>query len=96
MTSTSSELATLFREARQAVRGRLPRGYASHVELRADRIELTLLGPQGTNRIRAAYWLEERLRSRGLYMRLDGAKPPCEVLGEWGEDSIVTIERLDA
>ncbi|MEV8544394.1 hypothetical protein [Streptomyces sp. NPDC051572] len=87
------EPATLLREARQAVRGRLPRGYDTIVELRAGRVELTLLGPQGTDRLRAAYWLDERLRSQGLYMRLDGAKPPCEVLGEWGENTIVTIER---
>lgn len=81
MTGTAddpNEAVTLLREARQAVRGWLPRGYDTIVDLRADRVELTLLGPQGTDRLRAAYWLDERLRSQGLYMRLDGAKPPAK------------------
>jgi hypothetical protein len=94
---TRTELAALFSEAQLAIRGWLPRGYDTIVELRPDRIELTLLGRQSTDRLRSAYLLDERLRSRGLCMRLDEGRPrpPAEVLADRGANTVVTIERQD-
>jgi hypothetical protein len=90
-------LAVLLRNGQAAVRGcRLPAGFDTFLEIREGQVELTLLGPDTSDRSRAAYWLDDRLRGHGLAMVLEwSAKPPAEALGEWGQDTVVSIVRRE-
>ncbi|MEV7122205.1 hypothetical protein [Kitasatospora griseola] len=94
-TPSPSETHRLLTDAERVVGAvHLPRGYTAIVDRDGPEITLQLLGDQAANRIRAAYMLDDTLRAHGLHLRLDGAKPPCEVLGEWDAETIVMIERL--